>query len=162
MARKTPLQFRLNGSDRAVFVEGADNLLNTLRRALGDFAPKYGCGQGTCGACTVLVDGEPQLSCLTLASSCEGKAVETASGLAMGPDMHPLQQAFMDNFAAQCGFCTPGLLMAAKALLQSNPNPTRQEVVEGIAGNICRCTGYEPIIAAILDAAGRGASQRRA
>jgi aerobic carbon-monoxide dehydrogenase small subunit len=162
MARKTPLQFRLNGSDRAVFTEGAESLLNTLRRSLGDFAPKYGCGQGTCGVCTVLVNGEPQLSCLTLASSCDGKSVETASGLANGPDMHPLQQAFMDNFAAQCGFCTPGMLMAAKALLARNPNPTRQEVVEGIAGNICRCTGYEPIIAAIMDAAGRNAGQRRA
>jgi aerobic carbon-monoxide dehydrogenase small subunit len=153
MARKTPVQFRLNGTDRAAFVDAADNLLNTLRRSLGDFAPKYGCGQGTCGVCTVLVDGEPQLSCLTLAVSCEGRSVETASGMANGPDLHPLQAAFMDHFAAQCGFCTPGMLIAARALLDRNPNPTRQDVVEGIAGNICRCTGYEPIIAAILDAA---------
>ncbi|MGL4243709.1 MAG: (2Fe-2S)-binding protein [Beijerinckiaceae bacterium] len=162
MARKTPVQFRLNGADRAAFVDSGDNLLNTLRRSLGDFAPKYGCGQGTCGCCTVLVDSEPQLACLTLAVACEGRSVETASGLADGPDLHPLQQAFMDNFAAQCGFCTPGMLMAAKALLDRNPSPTRQEVVEGIAGNICRCTGYEPIIAAILDAAQRRGGQRRA
>jgi aerobic carbon-monoxide dehydrogenase small subunit len=155
MARKTPIQFRLNGQDRAAFVDAADNLLNTLRRSMGDFAPKYGCGQGTCGVCTVMIDGEPHLSCLTLAVACEGKAVETASGLANGPDLHPLQAAFMDHFAAQCGFCTPGMLVAAKALLDLNPNPTRQDVVEGIAGNICRCTGYEPIINAILDAAGR-------
>jgi aerobic carbon-monoxide dehydrogenase small subunit len=155
MARKTPIQFRLNGADRAAFVDAADNLLNTLRRSLGDFAPKYGCGQGTCGVCTVMIDGETHLSCLTLAVACEGKAVETASGLAKGPDLHPLQQAFMDAFAAQCGFCTPGMLMAAKALLDRNPDPSRQDVVEAISGNICRCTGYEPIIVAILDAARR-------
>jgi aerobic carbon-monoxide dehydrogenase small subunit len=159
---KTPVQFRLNGSDRAAFAEGAENLLNMLRRSLGDFAPKYGCGQGACGVCTVLVDGEPQLSCLTLAVACEGRVVETASGLANGPDLHPLQTAFMEHFAAQCGFCTSGMLMAAKALLEKNPNPSRQEVVEGIAGNICRCTGYEPIINAILAVAQSGGGMRRA
>jgi aerobic carbon-monoxide dehydrogenase small subunit len=151
---KIPVQFQLNGSDRATFADAADTLLNTLRRGVGDFAAKYGCGQGTCGACTVLIDGEPHLSCLTLAVACEGKQIETASGLANGPDMHPLQNAFMEHFAAQCGFCTPGMLMAAKALLAKNPNPTREDVVEGIAGNICRCTGYEPIIQAILSVAG--------
>jgi carbon-monoxide dehydrogenase small subunit len=158
---KLPVQFRLNGSDRAAFVDPADSLLTTLRRGLGDFAPKYGCGQGTCGVCTVLIDGEPHLSCLTLAVSCEGRAVETASGMADGPDLHPLQAAFMENFAAQCGFCTPGMLTAARALLAKNPNPTRDEVIDGIAGNICRCTGYEPIIAAILSVAG-GRDARRA
>jgi aerobic carbon-monoxide dehydrogenase small subunit len=157
---KIPVQFRLNGSDRAAFVDPADNLLNTLRRAVGDFGPKYGCGQGTCGVCTVLVDGEPQLSCLTLAVACEGRAVDTVSGLANGPDLHPLQTAFMDHFAAQCGFCTPGMLMAAKALLDKNPRPTRDEVIDGIAGNICRCTGYEPIINAILAAAEMRGNQR--
>jgi aerobic carbon-monoxide dehydrogenase small subunit len=160
MAKKTPIQFRLNGQDRAAFVDAADNLLNTLRRSMGDFAPKYGCGQGTCGVCTVVIDGEPHLSCLTLSVACEGKAVETASGMANGPELHPLQSAFMDHFAAQCGFCTPGMLMAARALLDRNPNPTRQDVVEGIAGNICRCTGYEPIIAAVLDAAQRAGGRR--
>ena len=153
---KTPVQFRLNGSDRAVFVDGAQNLLDVLRREVGDFAPKFGCGQGTCGCCTVLVDGEPQLSCLTLAETCAGRSVETASGLADGAQLHALQQAFMEHFAAQCGFCTPGMLMAAKALLDRTPSPSREEVVEAIAGNVCRCTGYEPIINAILDAAGRG------
>ncbi len=151
---KLPVQFRLNGSDRAVFVDPADNLLTTLRRGLGDFAPKYGCGQGTCGVCTVLIDGEAHLSCLTLAVSCEGRSVETASGMADGPNLHPLQVAFMEHFAAQCGFCTPGMLTAARALLDRNPNPTREEVVEGISGNICRCTGYEPIVDAVLAAAG--------
>lgn len=149
---KVPVQFRLNGSDRAAFIDAADNLLMTLRRGLNEFAPKYGCGQGTCGVCTVLIDGEPQLSCLTLAVACEGRHVETASGMAEGPNLHPLQVAFMDNFAAQCGFCTPGMLMAAKALLDRNPQPTREDVVDAIAGNICRCTGYEPIVQAILAA----------
>src|SRR5918995_1017422 len=153
---KLPVQFRLNGSDRAAFVDPADNLLLTLRRGLGDFAPKYGCGQGTCGVCTVLIDGEPHLACLTLAETCGGRSVETASGLASGPDLHPLQKAFMDHFAAQCGFCTPGMLMAAKALLDKNPQPSREDVVEAIGGNVCRCTGYEPIINAILAAAGGG------
>jgi carbon-monoxide dehydrogenase small subunit len=108
----------------------------------------------------VLIDGEAHLSCLTLAVACEGRSVETASGMADGPNLHPLQAAFMEHFAAQCGFCTPGMLTAARALLAKNPNPTREEVIEGIAGNICRCTGYEPIIAAILAASGRRHVQR--
>lgn len=158
MAKK-PLQFTLNGSPQAVFVEDGQNLLDVLRRGVGDLSPKYGCGQGTCGCCTVLIDGQPHLGCLTLAETVEGRSIETTSGLA-GAELHPLQQAFMDNFAAQCGFCTPGMLMAAKALLNRNPSPSRDEVVEAIAGNICRCTGYEPIVAAILDAASRGAGRR--
>jgi carbon-monoxide dehydrogenase small subunit len=157
---KVPVQFRLNGSERAAFADPADNLLTVLRRGLNDFGPKYGCGQGTCGTCTVIVDGDLRLACLTLAADCEGKHVETVSGMANGPVLHPLQQAFIDNFAAQCGFCTPGMLTAAKALLAKNPNPTRAEVIEGIAGNICRCTGYEAIIQAILAAAAGGAARR--
>jgi carbon-monoxide dehydrogenase small subunit len=156
MAKK-PIQFRLNGAEKAVFVEEGANLLDTLRRGVGDLTPKYGCGQGTCGTCTVLVDGAPQLSCLTLAETVEGRAITTTAGLADGPDLHPLQKAFMDGFAAQCGYCTPGMLMAAKALLDREPHPTREQVVEAIAGNICRCTGYEAIIDAILAAAAGGA-----
>jgi aerobic carbon-monoxide dehydrogenase small subunit len=159
MARM-PVQFRLNGSDRAVFVEPAETLLATIRRGLGDFAPKFGCGQGTCGVCTVLIDGEPYLSCLTLAETCQGRAVETASGLKNGPRLHELQVAFMEHFAAQCGFCTPGMLMAAKALIDRNPSPSRQDVVEAISGNICRCTGYEPIINAVLAAAASRGARR--
>ncbi|MGQ3353512.1 MAG: (2Fe-2S)-binding protein [Phreatobacter sp.] len=157
---KVPVQFRLNGSERAAFVAPADNLLTLLRRGLNEFGPKYGCGQGTCGTCTVLVDGELQLSCLTLAATCEGRHVETVTGMADGPVLHPLQQAFMDHFAAQCGFCTPGMLTAARALLEANPNPTREEVIDGISGNICRCTGYEAIIEAILAAARSGQVRR--
>lgn len=159
MAKK-PVQFRINGRDAAVFVDEGQNLLDAIRREVGDLAPKYGCGQGTCGACTVLIDGEPYLSCLMLAETVAGRSVETAGGLAGSNGLHPLQEAFMENFAAQCGYCTPGILMAAKALLDRNPRPTEQEVVDAIAGNICRCTGYEPIIKAILDAAGRGSGQR--
>ncbi len=158
MAKK-PVQFQLNGADKAGFVEDGQNLLDFLRRGVGDLTPKYGCGQGTCGSCTVLVDGEPRLSCITLAESVEGCRVETTAGLASGSALHALQEAFMDRFAAQCGYCTPGMLMAARALLAENPNPTRQDVVEAISGNICRCTGYEAIIEAILDASKSGAGQ---
>ncbi|QFT33337.1 (2Fe-2S)-binding protein [Roseibium porphyridii] len=152
---KTPVQFSLNGSPSAVFVDDAQNLLDVLRRGVGDLSPKYGCGQGTCGSCTVLIDGEPHLSCLTLAETVEGRAVETTNGLATGPQLHALQEAFMENFAAQCGYCTPGMLMAAKALLDRTPRPSREEVIEAISGNICRCTGYEPIIDAIMAASGQ-------
>ena len=159
MAR-LPLQFRHNGREVALFVEGGINLLMVLREMIGDTTPKFGCGQGGCGACTVLIDGEAHLSCLTLAASVEGRSVETLDTLKTGANLHPLQHAFMENFAAQCGYCTPGMLMAAKALLDRNPNPTRQQVVEGISGNICRCTGYEPIINAILAAASAGTRER--
>ena len=152
---KTPVNFKLNGADIGVFVEGGDNLLNVLRRGVGDLSPKYGCGQGTCGTCTVLIDGEPHLSCLTLAETVQDRSVETTNGLSDGPDLHPLQKEFMDGFAAQCGYCTPGMLMAAKALLSRNPSPTREEVIEAISGNIRRCTGYDPIIDAILAAGAR-------
>ena len=157
---KTALQFRHNGREVAVFVDGGGNLLNALREGVGDVSVKFGCGQGGCGACTVLIDGEAHLSCLTLAETVEGRSVETADGLKSGPELHPLQRAFMDNFAAQCGYCTPGMLMAAKALIDRNPSPSKQEVVEAISGNICRCTGYEPIIAAILSVAAGGGAKR--
>jgi aerobic carbon-monoxide dehydrogenase small subunit len=151
MAKK-PVTITLNGAERAAFADDGQNLLEFLRRGVGDLTPKYGCGQGTCGACTVLVDGETHLACLTLAEIGAGKSVETPAGLANGT-LHPLQDAFMEHFAAQCGYCTPGMLMAAKALLDRNPAPTREDVVEAISGNLCRCTGYEPIIAAILSVA---------
>ena len=147
-----PVTFTLNGEAKAAFTEDGQNLLDLLRRGVGDLSPKYGCGQGTCGACTVLLDGEPHLSCLVLGEAAQGRRIETAAGLAT-PALHPLQEAFMERFAAQCGYCTPGMLMAAKALLDRNPRPDREEVIEAISGNICRCTGYEPIIASILDVA---------
>ncbi len=156
---KTPVRFTLNGQETGLFSEEAANLLDVLRRGAGDLSPKYGCGQGTCGACTVLIDGEPHLSCLTLAATVEGRDVRTTGGMAEGPTLTALQTAFMEGFAAQCGFCTPGMLMAAKALLDRNPRPSRDEVIEAISGNLCRCTGYEPIVDAILTASGqRGAA----
>ncbi|MBB5752739.1 (2Fe-2S)-binding protein [Prosthecomicrobium pneumaticum] len=150
---KVPVQFTLNGSEKAEFVESGATLLDVLRDKIGDTSPKAGCRQGTCGSCSVIVDGELRLSCLTLAETCEGASIVTTAGLAEGGVLHPLQRAFMDAFATQCGFCTPGMIMAAKALLDRNPDPSRDEVVEAIAGNICRCTGYEPIIEAVLSAA---------
>lgn len=155
---KIPVTLTHNGSERAAFADPGQNLLEFLRRGLGDLSPKYGCGQGTCGACTVTIDGETQLSCLVLAETVTGHHVRTASGLAEGATLDPLQDAFMEHFAAQCGYCTPGMLVSARALLDRNPNPTREDVVEAISGNLCRCTGYEPIIEAILSVAGRRAT----
>ena len=153
MTRKVPLQITLNGEERAEFIDSGATLLRALREKFGDTSPKGGCHQGTCGACSVIVDGELKLSCLVLAETCDGAAIETTAGLAEGGVMHPLQRAFLDGFAAQCGFCTPGMIVAAKALLDHTPNPSREEVVEALTGNICRCTGYEPIINAVLSAA---------
>ena len=159
MAKK-PVQFQLNGAAKAGFAGDGENLLDFLRRGIGDLTPKYGCGQGGCGACTVIIDGEPHLACLTLAETVDGRTIETTAGLAGPGGVHALQDAFMLHFAAQCGYCTPGMLMAAKALLDRNPNPTREDVVEAISGNICRCTGYDAIINAILDAAGSNSARR--
>ena len=153
------VEFRLNGRDRTELIDGGETLLSLLRHRLDVTSLKQGCRQGTCGACTVIVDGEPRLACITLAATCGGRSVETAESLPGTDGLHPLQRAFMDHFAAQCGFCTTGMLMAAKALLDANPTPTRDDVADAIGGNICRCTGYEPIIEAILAAAG-GAGAR--
>ncbi|WP_299210425.1 (2Fe-2S)-binding protein [uncultured Tateyamaria sp.] len=150
---KKPVNLTLNGSPRAAFADPGQNLLDFLRREIGDLSPKFGCGQGACGACTVTIDGETHLSCLVLAETVDGKEVRTASGLANGATLDPLQDAFMDHFAAQCGYCTPGMLVSARTLLDRNPRPTRDEVIEAISGNLCRCTGYEPIITAILSVA---------
>ena len=150
---KVPVRFVLNGVEQAEFVDSCSTLLSVLRDKIGDTSPKDGCDQGTCGACTVIVDGRTRLSCLTLAESCESARIETVRGLSDGGTLHPLQQAFVNGFAAQCGFCTPGMIMAAKALLDRNTDPTREDVLEAISGNICRCTGYAPIVDAILSAA---------
>jgi carbon-monoxide dehydrogenase small subunit len=152
MAR-VPLIFVVNGVEQAEFVEPGATLIDVLRDRLDLTSVKSGCNQGTCGACTVLVGGEPRLACLTLAQRATGTSVETLEGLSAGAELHPLQRAFAEGFAAQCGFCTPGMILAAKALLDRNPAPSRDDVIDAISGNICRCTGYEPIIAAILSAA---------
>ncbi|QRM57405.1 (2Fe-2S)-binding protein [Sinorhizobium sp. BG8] len=150
---KVPVQFTLNGEEKAEFAESGATLLKVLREKIGDMSVKGGCQQGTCGSCSVIIDGALHLSCLTLAETCDGRSVQTTAGLEDAGVLHPLQRAFNEGFATQCGFCTPGMLMAAKALLDSNPAPSREDVIEAIAGNICRCTGYEPIIQAILSAA---------
>jgi aerobic carbon-monoxide dehydrogenase small subunit len=150
---KTPVQFTLNGQEQNEFVDSGSTLLSVLRGKLGLYSTKAGCHQGTCGACTVIIDGEPRLSCLTLAERCTAKEVTTLEGLTGDGALHPLQQAFMEGFAAQCGFCTPGMILSAKSLLDRNPSPSREDVIDAISGNICRCTGYEPIINAVLAAA---------
>jgi carbon-monoxide dehydrogenase small subunit len=147
------LRFRLNGRPVEVDAPPGRRLLDLLREDLGLIGTKEGCGEGECGACTVLVDGKPRLSCLTLAIQVEGKEVLTVEGLAQSGKLHPLQEAFIETAGVQCGFCTPGFLMAAYALLLENPNPTKEEVREWLSGNLCRCTGYEQIVEAVLRAA---------
>lgn len=147
------LTFRLNGRPVEVDVPPGRRLLDLLREDLGLTGTKEGCGEGECGACTVLVDGKPRLSCLTAAIQVEGKEVLTIEGLAKDGKLHPLQKAFIETAGVQCGFCTPGFIMAAYALLLVNPKPTRQEVREWLSGNLCRCTGYEQIVEAVLRAA---------
>ncbi len=153
---KIPIEFILNGEERAEFFEGGAPLISLLREKVGVMSPKVGCFQGSCGACTVLVNGQPQLACLTLAETCQGKSIETVEGISPEGKLHPVQQALMDHFGAQCGYCTSGMIMAAKALLDHNPSPSREDVVDAISGNICRCTGYTPIINAVLAAAQGG------
>jgi carbon-monoxide dehydrogenase small subunit len=152
--RPSIVSLEVNGAHRDFLVQPGATLLTALREALGLTATRKGCETGSCGACTVILDGEPVMSCLCLVEPLDGARVETLEGVATGPDeLHPLQQAFLDGFATQCGFCTSGMIMAAKALLARDPDPTREAVVAAISGNVCRCTGYEAIIDAILEAA---------
>ncbi len=146
---KETLSFVLNGSPVDVLASPTETLLDLLREQLGVTGPKRGCDEGDCGTCTVLLDGQPVRSCLTIALTVAGKEVTTVEGLADGRKLHPLQQAFHERGAFQCGFCTPGMLMSAKALLEGNPNPTRREIVDYMSGNLCRCGSYEEVIEAI-------------
>jgi len=147
------IRFRLNGRAVEVDVPPGRRLLDLLRQDLGLTGTKEGCGEGECGACTVLVDGKPRLSCLTAAIQVEGKEILTIEGLAKDGKLHPLQKALVETAGVQCGFCTPGFIMAAYALLLENPRPTREEVRAWLSGNLCRCTGYEQIVEAVLKAA---------
>ena len=153
--RHQQLRLTLNGEPADVSFAPYKTLLEVLREDLGHTGTKHGCELGECGACAVLVDGAPRLSCLVLALECEGKTIETVEGLANGAKLHPLQTAFADLGAAQCGYCTPGILMTAKALLEHEPNPSRERIKEAISGNLCRCTGYQQIFEAIEEAAKR-------
>ena len=145
--------FSVNGCERTLCVEPGERLLDVLRQRLGLTGTKEGCGVGMCGACTVLVDGRAVNACLVPAASLDGASVVTIEGLSAG-GLDPLQQAFLDHHAIQCGFCTPGLVMSARALLDQNPAPTEEEIRTAIQGNLCRCTGYEQVIAAIASVAG--------
>ncbi|QRP48657.1 (2Fe-2S)-binding protein [Amycolatopsis sp. FDAARGOS 1241] len=151
--RARELKAVVNGSAVVRRVDNRTTLAELLREELGLTGTKVSCELQVCGVCTVLVDGTPVSSCTYLAADADGKHVQTVEGLA-GPDgLHPLQTAFVENFALQCGFCTPGFLLMAKALLDTNPNPTEEEVVHHLEGNICRCTGYRPIVDAVLSVA---------
>jgi len=155
MRRNILLHLSVNGEAAEASVAPYKTLLEVLREGLDLTGTKHGCELGECGACTVLIDGEPQLSCLVLALECEGRAVQTIEGLARGPELHPLQAAFADFGGSQCGYCTPGVIMTAKALLDRNSAPTRDEIKEATAGNLCRCTGYNQIVEAVEDAAAK-------
>ena len=143
----------INGEEAEYLCEPQETLLDVLRDAVGLTGTKEGCSSGDCGACSVMLDGRLVCSCLVLGVEAEGKAVETIEGMAIGEELHPLQQKFLEEAALQCGFCTPGFLIAAKALLERNNDPTETEVRYWLAGNLCRCTGYDKIIRAVMDTA---------
>jgi 2-furoyl-CoA dehydrogenase 2Fe-2S iron sulfur subunit len=149
-----PLEVTVNGRVHREHVEPRLLLSDFLRHRLGLTGTHVGCEHGVCGACTVRVDGAAVRSCLLFAVQVDGARLETVEGLAPGPELHPLQEAFRRHHALQCGFCTPGILMSAAQLLERRPPPTREEIVDMLSGHLCRCTGYEPIVAAIVEAAG--------
>ena len=149
------LELTVNGEPRRVAVPANRTLLDVLRLDLGLTGTKQGCGEGDCGTCTVLLDGEPVNACLVLALETAGRAVTTIEGVAEGARLHPVQQAFLDAGAVQCGFCTPGMVLVAKSLLERSPRPSEPEVRRAISGNLCRCTGYQKIVEAVLLAAER-------
>ena len=155
---KVELAFAVNGEPVKLEVAPDATLLEVLREDLELTGTKYGCGEGECGACSVLLDGKVVNSCLILARECEGSEVLTIEGLGSNGGLHPIQKAFVDHGAIQCGFCTPGMIMATYALLEANPSPTEAEIKRALEGNLCRCTGYRKIIDAVLSLARGGAS----
>ena len=150
------IRLRINAEAYELEVSSNETLLEVLRQRLSLTGAKEGCQDGTCGACTVLLDGKPIRSCLMLAEEAEGKDILTIEGLARGDELHPVQEAFINHGGVQCGFCTPGMVLTAKALLDSNSEPTELEVKEAISGNLCRCTGYTKIVESIVAAARKG------
>ena len=152
---KQAITLTVNGVVRQALVEPNQTLTSLLRDELGLTGTKHGCGVGDCGCCTVILDGETVNSCLVLALQAQGREVLTIEGLASGGELHPLQRAFVDAGAIQCGFCTPGMILSAKALLDETPRPSREEITKGLSGNLCRCTGYEKIVEAVQDAAAK-------
>lgn len=156
MKSKVIVATTINGEDLEFLCEPRQSLLEVLRDVLGLTGAKEGCNNGNCGACNVLLDGVLVNSCLVLGVEAEGRTIATVEGLAAGGQLHPLQQKFLEHAALQCGICTPGFLLAAKSLLDHNPDPTEAEVRHWLAGNLCRCTGYDKIVRAVLDAADVG------
>ena len=150
---KHQINATVNGDEVDFLCSSGQTLLDILRTELYLTGTKYGCGTGDCGACTVIVNGRAVNACLVLGAELEGSNIETIEGMAQGSELHPLQRKFLDHAALQCGVCTPGFLNMARALLEKNPNPTEREVRFGLAGNLCRCTGYDKIVRAVLDAA---------
>ena len=150
-----PIKFKVNGEECRIQVEPRQTLLDVLRYDLQLTGTKEGCGDGNCGSCTILLNGQAVNSCLILAIEADGQEITTIEGLSTGGSLHPLQQAFIDEGAVQCGFCTPGLLLTAKAFLDSNAEPTEDEIRTAISGNLCRCTGYDKIVRAIMKASTR-------
>jgi carbon-monoxide dehydrogenase small subunit len=150
---KKIIKFKVNGEEHQISVDTRRTLLDTLRYDLQLTGTKEGCGDGNCGSCTVLLNGQAVNSCLVFTVEVDGQEITTIEGLAPDGKFHPLQQAFIDEGAVQCGFCTPGLILTAKAFLDTNPEPTEIQVRQGISGNLCRCTGYDKIVRAILKAA---------
>ena len=155
MASKTHVQTTINGESTDFLCEPRQSLLECLRDVVGLTGSKEGCNDGNCGACTVVFDGKIVTSCLVLGVEAEGKEVTTIEGVASGSELHPVQQAFLENAALQCGICTPGFIVATKALLEKNPDPTKHEIRFWLANNLCRCTGYDKIVRAVQDAARR-------
>ena len=156
MSRKVHVQTQINGDSVEFLCEPRQSMLEVLRDDLDLTGAKEGCNNGNCGACTIMVEGRPVNSCCMLGVEAEGNKIETIEGVASPEGLHPLQQKFLEHAALQCGICTPGFIMNAKALLESNPNPTEKEVRFWLAGNLCRCTGYDKIVRAVLDAADNG------
>jgi carbon-monoxide dehydrogenase small subunit len=150
---KREIDLIVNGESYSIFIDTREILLDTLRYRLGFTGPKEGCGNGNCGSCTVVLNGVTVNSCLTFAAEAHGGAVTTVEGVVVGGQLHPVQQAFIENAALQCGFCTPGFIISAKALLERNPNPTEAEIRLALSGNLCRCTGYDKIVRAVQTAA---------
>jgi carbon-monoxide dehydrogenase small subunit len=157
MAKTVQLEMNVNGEETRIEIQPGATLAQVLREQLGLTGAKIGCGEGICGACTVLIDGMPVNSCIYAATKAAGRQVRTVEGLSHGGQLHLLQRAFVEHGAVQCGYCTPGLLLSAAALLERNPHPTEEEIRRAISGNLCRCTGYTKVIKAI-----QAASQSRA
>ena len=153
------LRTTVNGQPVEVEIEPGDLLVDVLRDKLGLIGTKIGCGEGECGACTVLLDGEAILSCIYPALKVEGREVITIEGISEKGELHPIQEAFVEHFASQCGYCTPGFIVATAGLLRENPNPSLEEILEGLSGNLCRCTGYYQIVAAVQAAASKMAGR---